>query len=361
MPTLVLPRFILPFAAIVLTACPSGGGEPGPTEPPPAAVYTATGIAGTSQTKNVGAASDAMTVRITKDGSPLPNATVTWTTSAGTLAAASTTTSASGESTNALTNVGATAGAVTVTASSNGKSASFNITVNAAPPGPPASIALNSRYAILDSAGNATATAVVKDANGTTLTNATVTWTSRATANATVSSTGQIAGVKSGQATIVASVTSGSTTISDSLLAVVGRPDGPIVMVEMPRLDLKADTTFTVAVIADMRASTTKLGSGKVTITWPTSLLTYQSHAEGGSSVNATVNANDAATGKLTLAFASSAGYSGKVELRRITFKAATAITSGTVAATADESYAAGTYADLLAKTLSVGLNVKTR
>ena len=360
MPTLVLPRFLLPFAAIMLTACPSGGETTEPT-PTPSAVYAATGIAGASQTKTVGAASDAMTVRITKDGEALPNATVTWTTSAGTLAAASTTTSSSGESTNALTNVGANAGNVTVTASSNGKSASFTITVSAAPPGPPASIALTSRYALLDSAGNTTATAVVKDANGTTLSNATVTWTSRATANATVSSTGQIAGVKSGQATIVASVTSGSTTFSDSLLAVVGRPDGPIVMVELPRLDLKADTTFTVAVIADMRASTTKLGSGKVTITWPTTLLTYQGHAEGATNVGATVNATETGTGKLTLAFANSGGYSGKVELRRITFKASSTITSGTVAATANETYAAGTYADLIAKTLSIGLNAKTR
>lgn len=361
MPKLALPRPFRSSALLLVTACGGGGGTP-PTTPPASAVYAAVATAGASQSKTAGAASDPMTVKITKDGAALANAVVSWTTTGGTLASASSTTNASGEATNSLTSVGSAAGSVTVTASSNGKSAAFNVTVSAPAAGPPASLRYLTKIALLDSAGSVTVLPEVKDANGVTVANASITYTSRVTATATVNGNGQISGVKRGTATIVASVTSGSTTFTDSLVAVVGVPDGPIVVTDVPRFDLKGDTTFTVTILADMRASTTKLGSGKVTLTWNTSQLTYQSHTEGASNVGATVNANDAANGTLTLAFANSTGFGGKVELRKVTFKAATAAaTTGSLTATANEAYAAGTYADLLARTVSVALPLVTR
>jgi hypothetical protein len=62
------------------------------------------------------------------------------------------------------------------------------------------------------------------------------------------------------------------------------------------------------------------------------------------------------------LAYANSTGWSGRVELRKITFKAAsTAATSGTITATANEAYTAATYADLLPKTVSIALPIITR
>lgn len=303
-----------------------------------------------------------MVVKFTSDGSALASATVTWSSTGGTLATTSNTTNAQGEATNTLTSVGATAGTVTVTATSNSKSATFTITVTAVQAGPPASIAFPVKVVALDSAGTRTAAAVVKDANGNVVANPTITYTSRTTANATVNASGQITGVKSGQTHIIASVSSGGSTFTDSLVAVVGRVDGPAVFIELPRFDLKADTTFTVGVFADMRASTTKLGSGKITITWSPTTLVYQSNAEGAGNVGATVNATNAANGTLTLAFANSSGFSGKTELRKLTFKAsATAASAGTLATTANEAYAAGTYADLLPKTVSVGLAIVTR
>ena len=319
-------------------------------------------MAGATQSKSINTASDVMTVRVTKDGAAEANATVTWTSTGGTLAGTTTTTSATGEASNTLTSVGSTVGTVTVTATSNGKSATFSITVVAVA-GPPASVAFPARIVALDYAASVAAPAAVKDANGTTVSGQAVTYTSRSTAVATVNATtGQVTGVKSGTAVIVATLTSGTTTFRDSMVAVIGTPGGPIVLADMPRLDLKTDTTFTVAIVADMRAATAKLGSGKVTVTWSPSQLTYVSHAEGGQNVGATVNATNAATGSLVLAYASSTGWSGKVELRKITFKAAsTAATSGTITATANEAYTAGTYADLLPKTVSIALPVITR
>lgn len=359
MPTLACRSF-LPLSFLTLAACPSGGETTEP--PPPAPVIAATAMSGGTQSKTTNAASDPMVVKFTTNGAALPSATVAWTTTGGTLAATSTTTNAQGEATNTLSSVGPNAGTVTVSATSNGKSATFTITVTAVQAGPPASISFPAKVVALDSAGTLTAAAVVKDANGNVVVNPTVTYTSRTTGNATVNASGQITGVKSGQTHIIASVTSGTSTFTDSLVAVIGRVDGPAVFIELPRFDLKADTTFTVGVFADMRASSTKLGSAKITITWHTTALVYQSNAEGAGNVGATVNATNAATGTLTLAFANSTGFSGKTELRKLTFKAAsTTAAAGTISSIANETYAAGTYADLLAKTVSVGLALVTR
>lgn len=356
----VLARALRSAALILLPAC--GGDSPTDPTPTPTVVYAATATAGTTQSKSINTASDVMTVKITKDGAAEPNASVAWTTTGGTLASSTTTTSATGEASNTLTSVGSAAGTVTVTATSNGKSVTFAITVVAVA-GPPASIGFPARIVALDSAASVTAAAAVKDANGTTVSGQSVTYTSRSTAVATVNSaSGQITGVKSGTSIIVATLVSGTTTLRDSMVAVIGTPGGPVVLADMPRLDLKTDTTFTVAIVADMRASTTKLGSGKVTVTWNPSQLTYLSHAEGAQSVSATVNATNAATGSLVLAYANSTGWSGKVELRRITFKAASAAAAaGTITATANEAYTASTYADLLPKTVSIALPVITR
>jgi adhesin/invasin len=361
MPMSALARALRSTALLLLAGC--GGDAPtDPITPPTGAVYAATATGGASQSKEINSASDVMTVKVTKDGVPLANASVAWTTTAGALASSTSTTNATGEATNTLSSVGATAGTVTVTASSNGKSATFTVTVTATA-GPPASLSYPARIVALDSAGTAPAPATVKDANGTPLSGQTISYTSRSTAVATVnSSTGLITGVKSGTAIIVATFTSGSTTLTDSLVAVVGTPGGPVVLADLPRLDFKTDTTFTVAIVADMRTSTTKLGSGKVTVTWNASQLIYQSNSEGAQNVGASVNATGASTGTVVLAFASSAGWSGKVELRKLTFKAASAAAiTGTVTATANEAYTASTYADLLSKTISTALPIVTR
>ncbi|MGH2901212.1 MAG: hypothetical protein ACRDMZ_21225, partial [Solirubrobacteraceae bacterium] len=59
--------------------------------------------------------------------------------------------------------------------------------------------------------------------------------------------------------------------------------------------------------------------------------------------------------GVLTLAMASVTGFAGRIELRRLTFKAASTLgKSGTLRLSASEVSAAGTFVDLLPKTAAV-------
>ena len=76
-------------------------------------------------------------------------------------------------------------------------------------------------------------------------------------------------------------------------------------------------------IVLDMRTSGEKLGATTITIRWDTTQLTMVSQVDGSSGVGAFVNAKNASQGVLTLAVASAAGFSGRIELRRITFKAA--------------------------------------
>ena len=454
-------RALLLCAAMLLTSC--GGGAPTgtgttPPPPPPPPTNVASVSSGGTQTKPAESASDPMIVHLaTSAGVAVSGASVTWSSTGGTLATTSSTTDASGNAQTTLTTVGTTAGTVTVTAAAGTASASFTVTVTAPPPGKlekvgadptnaaagaadsvrvrvldasnnpraganvtfavtagggtvspatvttnalgvaatqwtrggaglntitassvgltgspvtfsvtavssVASVAFAAKVIVLDAAATATATAVAKDGSGAAMTGQTITYVSRTPTVASVSASGVVTGVAAGQSIIVASVTSGAgTTYRDSLLAVVAVPGGPVVLTDLARFDLKTDTTFTVAVFVDMRTSTDKLGSGLVKVAWDPALLVYQSDAEGGSSVGATVNATAVGTGLLQLGFASSAGFSGKVELRRITFKAASSAKSGSLMLTTTQAFAATTYTDILAKVVSVTLPLFTR
>jgi len=353
---------LLLFSLVMPAACggdsptdPAGGGGGG--TPTTAIVATS----GSGQAKLAGAASDVMSVKVTSNGAPVANATVAWTTTGGQLQSATTTTNADGVATNSLTTVGSAAGTVTVTAVSSGANATFTITVSLAA-GAPVKLDYGPDFVIVEPGTTSTSLiAVLRDANNLQVTTPAVTYTSRTPAVVTVNASGQVNAVATGQAIVVATTTSGGTTFTDSLIAIVAVANGPVVMTDLARMDLKADTTFTVAVLANMRASTDKIGSGKVTLTWDPAVLTYVSDAEGASSVGATLNKNAAATGSLVMAFASSAGWSGKVELRKVTFKAsATAAKQGALTATASEMFAAG-FADLLPKTVSVSSPLFTR
>lgn len=339
---------------------PGGGGGGGGGGGTPTTAITAT--AGNSQSKLAGTASDEMRVRVTTDGAPVANATVAWSTTGGQLASATSTTNADGIAVNTLSTVGSTAGTVTVTAVSSGATASFAITVTVAPSGP-ARLDYGPDFVVVEPGTTSTAiVATLRDGAGQQVTTPTVTYVSRTPAIATVNASGQVTAVAKGQAIIVATTTASNQTFTDSLLAVVPVTDGPVVMTDLARFDLKTDTTFTVAVFANMRTSASKVGSGKVTLTWDPTVLTYQSNAEGANNVGASVNANGAATGSLVMAFASSAGWSGKVEIRKVTFKAsATAAKLGALTIAANEMFAAAGYADLLPKTVTVVSPLYTR
>ncbi len=197
----------------------------------------------------------------------------------------------------------------------------------------------------------------VTDPNNTPVTNATLSYLSRNTEVATVSSSGAITGVTRGQAIVlVRAQQPGSTSIvEDSLLAVVAEPGGPVVISSVDRFQYLRNELITVSVFVDMRTSPQKLGSTAIDVTWNPAQLSFQNSANGASGVTATVNSTLVSTGLLTLAMAdaSSPGLSGRIELLRITYRTSSTATLGNLTLTAKELSAAS-FADLLGLTVQV-------
>jgi plastocyanin len=99
--------------ALLTAACGGGGG--GDAGPSTALSKPAAG-SGDLQSGPVGEAlPEPLRVVVTRDGQPVPDVTVTWSTASGTLAPATAQTDANGES-NSVWTLGTTAGAVTATA-----------------------------------------------------------------------------------------------------------------------------------------------------------------------------------------------------------------------------------------------------
>lgn len=226
-----------------------------------------------------------------------------------------------------------------------------------APQGPMAKVRFARQFERLNAGGSVTVPVTASDANGTTIPSATFTYTSRTPAAATVASSGAISGVAGGQSVIVAASSDpGSTSIfQDSLLAVVADPAGPVLISSLNRFDYRLDTTMTVSIFVDMTNTGTKLGSTTIDVTWNPAQLIYVSHANGASGASPTVNSTNAAAGKLTLAMADVAGFSGNVELLRVTFKTSATAATGSLALAAREMTAAdAAYTNLLPKLVQV-------
>ena len=124
-------------------------------------------------------------------GNPLSGRAVSWTTSNGAVA----TVSSSGLVT------GAAAGSATITATSEGQIGTSAITVTSVPV---ASVTVSPASASVLTGQTVQLTAAPKDASGNPLSGRTVTWSSGNTSVATVSSSGLVAGVTAGSATITA-------------------------------------------------------------------------------------------------------------------------------------------------------------
>jgi hypothetical protein len=229
---------------------------------------------------------------------------------------------------------------------------SDTITITLVPP-----ISFTRGIEVLDSGATRSAPAVAKGPDGAPLTDVPITYTSRATNIATVSTAGVITGVAPGQAVIVASATA-APSVADSLLAVVAHAGGPVVVTSLDRMRLRLDTTITVSVFVEMGTSTKKLGSATIDLEWNPAQLAYQSHANGAQ-VAPTVNSSGTSSGKLTLAMADVAGFTGRVELIKVTFKTTTTGATGALAAIAREVNATD-YSDLLPLTISVTHALKT-
>ncbi|MGN6391605.1 MAG: Ig-like domain-containing protein [Gemmatimonadales bacterium] len=168
-------------------------------------------------------------------GEPLTGRTVTWTTSNAQVA----TVSSSGLVT------GVAAGTATITATSEGKSGSARVTV-ATTASPVASVQVSPASSTIASGVTVQLTGTPKDAAGQPLSSRTVAWSTSAPAVATVSSSGLVAGVAAGSATITAMSEGkqGTATITVTALsgpAAVGQwssvMPSPIVQLHLHLLD----------------------------------------------------------------------------------------------------------------------------
>ena len=143
-------------------------------------------------------------------GNPLAGRVVTWSSSNATVAAVNGTGLVSGQA----------AGSATITATSEGQSGTSSITVTLAPV---ATVSVTPTSAAIQPGQTVQLTATTKDANGNVLTGRVVTWSTSDGTIATVSTSGLVAGVAAGTATITATSEgkSGTATI------LVGTPPPP--------------------------------------------------------------------------------------------------------------------------------------
>jgi alpha-tubulin suppressor-like RCC1 family protein len=218
----MLRRLLLPTlatAAVMLTAC--GGSDspivgPGPgTNPPPVNTTPVAEVAITTGAGGTVAIGRSMTLAAAaKDaaGNALSGRTVTWSSSAETIARVD----ANGVVT------GVAAGTATITASAEGKSASTTLTVQPPAPAGVASVAITPATAAVRVGDTVRYAAQVKDADGAVLTGRTVRWTSSAPIVATIDSvSGLLTALRSGSSTLTATSEGKTATLAVSVSAPV--------------------------------------------------------------------------------------------------------------------------------------------
>jgi len=194
------PRRLL-AALLLLTACSSS------TAPTPVTSITlsATNISFSSLMATL----DVTATALDDSGTPISGVTITWSTQDALVASVTT----AGRVTavgNGVTQVTASAGSTSADATVNVQQVPFSMTLS------PDSILLDGP---LDTAS---VTPTVRDAGGSAIVGAIVTWTSVDEAVATVDDDGLVTGVTTGETTITGAVATGGTPLTESLKAKVG-------------------------------------------------------------------------------------------------------------------------------------------
>lgn len=150
----------------------------------------------------------------------------------------------------------------------------------------------------------------------------TVTFVARSPAIATVDATGRITAVAQGQTWIAALSTQ---TNSDSVLVIVPRAAGPILLTDITRFSYKVGDTISVRVQLDARGAS--IGAITATVSWPLytgarpafAVLTAIDVNTTGSPLGA-ISATDLAVNVIRLTGASVAGVTGVVHLATVRF-----------------------------------------
>lgn len=265
-------------------------------------------VAVTPTTVSLVVGNTASLAAVTRDasGNRLTGRTVTWSSSAPSIA----TVAADGT-------VSAVApGTATITATSEGKSGTATVTVT---PVPVASVTVSPATLSLDTGATGSLTATVRDARGNVLTGRPVSWSSSDADVATVSTTGVVTAVGAGTATITASSGGQSGTATVTVTAPPPPPPPPPtvdhVVVTPATLQLTPDATH------DVTAQVYDSGGHRLdgyTVQWSTSddhivtvsatgALTAQVRARrsGSATITATTGGK---RGSLTVAVTSSGG-----------------------------------------------------
>lgn len=209
-----------------------------------------------------------------------------------------------------------------------------------------------SHLAVIDRGSGVVPPVTVVNSQGSPLSGIPLTFLSRNSTIASVDASGAITGTNRGQTVVLASV-SADPSIVDSVLVVVAEPGQPALISSLSQFDLAPSTNTTISVFVDMRASSKRLASTTIDVSWNPAQLQFQAVTNGASGVAPTVNSALASTGTLTLAMADAAGFSGRVELLRITFRTSATPITGSLTLTARELTAAD-YTDLLAALVQV-------
>jgi len=187
----------------------------------------------------------------------LTGRTVSWTTSASSVA----TVSSSGVVT------GIAAGTATITATSEGKTGTSTVTVSAPAPIPVASVSVSPSSPSIQTGATVTLSATMRDANNNVLTGRTVSWTTSASSVATVSSGGVVTGIAAGTATITATSEgkTGTSTVTVSAPAPV-----PVASVSVSPAAPSLDVGTTVQLAATTRDANNNVLTGR-TVSWSSS------------------------------------------------------------------------------------------
>lgn len=215
-------------------------------------------------------------------GNTLTGRLVTWTSSSSSIATVS--------SSGVVTAVAA--GSATITATSEGRTGTAQITVNAPPPAPVATVTVTPASDTLTAGGTTTLDATTRDASGNVLTGRAITWTSSATGVASVSTSGVVTAVAAGSATISATSEGHSGSASVLVIAAVDHLVITPTTITMARHD---NANLSVAVYD---ASGNQL-TGRV-ITWSSSDSTVVSVSATGASTAQLHSGNSTGTATVT-------------------------------------------------------------
>jgi len=201
-------------------------------------------------------------------GAPLSGRVATWASSNPTVA----TVSSSGKVT------AIARGSANITATMDAKSASAAVAVSEPEPPPVASITVTLNAPSITVGQSTQAVAVLKDANGNTLTGRAVTWTSEAPSLATVSASGLVAAIGAGTATITASAEgkTGNTTI-----VIQPAAPAPVASVALSATSTSMSIGESQAVTVVLRDAQGNVLSGR-SISWSSSNLSVMSVAPSG-------------------------------------------------------------------------------